>query len=138
MNAHTKARYDADPVLRAHVTRQSAEWARRNPEKRNAQKRRRYAARKLEDPEAFRRIGRRHDRRKKYGLTPEDFEAMWTAQGGRCALCREVPTGRVAVDHCHSTGRVRGILCTRCNVGIGNLRDDPDLLQRALDYLRAA
>jgi hypothetical protein len=58
-----------------------------------------------------------------------------TAQEGRCATC-----GRgdkiLCVDHNHSTGIVRGLLCHRCNLGIGFLQDNPDLTQRATDYLR--
>lgn len=62
---------------------------------------------------------------------------MLDAQGGGCAICGEGPGDRfhLVVDHDHQTSEVRGLLCTACNVGIGNLRDDPDLLRRALAYL---
>ena len=68
---------------------------------------------------------------------------MLEKQGGVCAICggsepKDAGTGhrrRFAVDHCHETGRVRGLLCVNCNSGIGKLKDSPDLLRRALDYL---
>lgn len=80
-----------------------------------------------------------------YGITPEQYEAMLTAQGGVCAICGQEertidprskrPYVRLPVDHCHTTGNVRGLLCHRCNRAIGLLGDDPELLRRAADYL---
>lgn len=76
----------------------------------------------------------------RYGLTLEDVDAMFDAQGGRCAICgTEAPGDRYKkfhVDHCHTTGKVRGMLCGQCNRGIGALGDDPDRVQRAADYLK--
>lgn len=66
-----------------------------------------------------------------------DFDRMLAEQGGRCAICgTEEPGSRQwNVDHCHETGRVRGLLCTACNTGIGHLRDDPGILLSAMTYL---
>lgn len=80
----------------------------------------------------------------KYGLTVEQLQQMIVAQGGRCAICRVefgVNTQRGEksgpnVDHCHDTGRVRGLLCHMCNKGLGHFGDDPDRLSDALTYLR--
>lgn len=73
-----------------------------------------------------------------YGITSEEYEAIYKAQGGRCAICRRA-TGarrRLAVDHDHETLLVRGLLCKTCNYKIlGHLRDDPEALRRAIDYL---
>jgi hypothetical protein len=74
--------------------------------------------------------------RNSYQMTTDDFDALLAAQGGTCAICQTVPD-RWHVDHDHSTGAVRGILCHLCNQGIGQLRDDPAIVARALDYLRA-
>lgn len=73
----------------------------------------------------------------KYGLTPKTWNALFESQGRRCAICRIEENGakRFHVDHCHDTGVVRGILCTKCNIGIGALRDDSDLVMRAFLYL---
>lgn len=64
------------------------------------------------------------------------FAALLAAQGGRCAICRRVVASKfLRVDHCHVTGVIRGLLCQRCNPGLGFFQEDPDLLNRALEYL---
>lgn len=72
--------------------------------------------------------------RKKYGITFEQYEVMYANQQGKCSICLK-HKDRLAVDHCHSTGVVRGLLCRVCNTAIGMLKDDPTLVERALDYL---
>lgn len=76
----------------------------------------------------------RHNMRYLHGLTPEGFAAMLIEQSGRCAICAE-PTTMPHVDHDHATGRIRGLLCQGCNLGIGHLQDDPARLRAAADYL---
>lgn len=75
-----------------------------------------------------------------YGISSEEYKALYASQGGRCAICRRA-TGaarRLAVDHNHKTGEVRGLLCKPCNrYGLGMFaRDDPEVFDRAADYLR--
>lgn len=75
---------------------------------------------------------------KTYGITSEDYNNMFIEQGGRCAICGKHQTEfkkRLAVDHCHDTGKVRGLLCDSCNNGIGKLKDDIQLLTNAIKYL---
>jgi hypothetical protein len=80
--------------------------------------------------------------RNKYGITVGDFAEMFERQGGGCAVCRceltSEPSKRntANVDHCHQTGKVRGLLCTFCNAAIGYLRDDPANAESAAAYLR--
>ena len=81
-------------------------------------------------PEERRRV-KLHQR---YGMTPEDFAEMVEMQGGRCAICESTST--LQVDHSHSHGRRRGLLCGNCNRGLGLFKDDPDHLERAAAYLR--
>ena len=85
--------------------------------------------------------GVRH-RKRKYGLTPEAYADLLASQGNRCAICDKAfnlsVLRSVAIDHDHVTGEVRGALCPLCNVAIGLLSDDPDRLERAAKYLRAA
>jgi hypothetical protein len=68
-----------------------------------------------------------------YGITPERYDLILAAQNGHCGMCPS--TSRLGVDHCHKTGRVRGILCRVCNVHLGGLGDDAEALQRGLKYL---
>lgn len=74
-----------------------------------------------------------------YGISVEEYNALFASQDGKCAICgTDQPGGRryrLAVDHCHDTGKVRGLLCNNCNLGLGKFNDDPDLLRKALAYL---
>lgn len=74
----------------------------------------------------------------KYGLTPAAYSAMLEGQNGVCAICGdECSTGRrLAVDHCHATGRIRGLLCARCNRAVGFVLDDPERAEAIAAYLR--
>ena len=73
----------------------------------------------------------------KFGITLDDLEEMDRQQGGRCKICGGVDDfQRLSIDHDHSTGKVRGLLCTKCNSGLGQFRDDPELLEAAAQYLR--
>jgi hypothetical protein len=85
---------------------------------------------------------------KKYGITLEEFEAWWIAQCGKCGICgidmrmplkkRGQPLDVVAVDHCHKTNKVRGLLCNACNKGLGMFNDNPYILDKARRYLNAS
>lgn len=68
-----------------------------------------------------------------YGLTEKEYNDLLDRQGHKCALCRKEK--RLQVDHCHKTGKVRGLLCSSCNTGIGRLGDDVDGLKAAIAYL---
>jgi len=82
----------------------------------------------------------KHNRKqglKKYGLDQEAFDKLLREQDGRCAICRKASDRTLHVDHDHVTGKVRGLLCTRCNPGLGYFQDDPALCRAAADYLEA-
>lgn len=75
---------------------------------------------------------------KRWGLTILDYERMLHDQNGGCAICGANPTTmkmRLAVDHDHKTGKIRGLLCASCNRGIGLLKEQPDVLRAAAQYL---
>ena len=76
---------------------------------------------------------------REYGLTIERYENLVAAQGGRCAICGAVTPGGgrhyLAIDHDHTSGKVRGLLCNNCNVGLGCFRDNPKVLRRAASYI---
>jgi hypothetical protein len=71
--------------------------------------------------------------RQRYGLSLDDLAAMKAAQGGVCAICGG--PGRLYVDHDHDSGRIRGLLCNRCNLAIGQFGDEPELLRQAARYV---
>lgn len=70
-----------------------------------------------------------------YGVTQEMFYDMLTDQNGRCKICCDEFVKEPHVDHCHSTGRVRGLLCSRCNTALGLARDSTEILTRMIAYL---
>lgn len=82
--------------------------------------------------------------RSTYGITLDEFDQLLADQGGVCAICGGMPPavegkhGQWNVDHDHATGRVRGILCSPCNIGIGQLGDSIERLLAAARYLEAA
>lgn len=85
---------------------------------------------------------RRRTLKSKYGLSTSDYDRMLEQQGGVCAICNREPTERnkagmvmLNVDHCHATGKVRGLLCPLCNRGLGMFGDCKELLERAAAYL---
>ncbi len=86
-------------------------------------------------------ISRRNRFKKSYGITPEQYDEMAAAQGGACRICGRLaapdPRKGLYVDHDHSTGRVRGLLCSQCNTALGLLNDDVALLAGAIEYLKA-
>lgn len=99
-----------------------------------SRKKQRYAS-----EEEIRRKNAAYSRLRSYGLTQQEFEAMREKQDGRCAICSArigLKKYDMNVDHCHDTGRVRGLLCTHCNRGLGGFSDDPGVLEKAIDYLR--
>lgn len=80
----------------------------------------------------------RAERLRRFGLTEDEYDLLVERQGGVCAICGLGPTTdgrRLAVDHDHHTGVIRGLLCTNCNVGIGNFGDNLEVLRKAIAYL---
>lgn len=114
-NEARKAKYAQDADMREAARAATKAWQQANPTKRKAQ------------------------RLKKYGIEPSDFLDMLAIQNGRCAICgHEDLTNRSffpVVDHCHQTGKVRGLLCMNCNRGLGKFKDDLNRLFTAIAYL---
>lgn len=111
-NAARRARYATCEATKAAKKAEAKAWHEANPEKRHAQ------------------------RLRKYGLTPAQFASMMVEQGSACAICKRADQGFPMIDHCHTTGRVRGLLCMQCNQGIGKLKDSETLLLSAIEYLK--
>lgn len=94
---------------------------------------------------ANRRRSATYQRRTRYGLTTDAYQSMLAGQLGLCASCEQPETSRtktgdsvksLSVDHDHETGKVRGLLCDRCNNLLGRAQDDPVILEAAARYLR--
>lgn len=89
----------------------------------------------VKNPEKFKRAAANVKRRGAYGLEPEDFDQIRVNQDNRCAVCREPFAETPNVDHCHLTGKIRGLLCHNCNRGLGLFKDRPIRLRAAAAYL---
>lgn len=126
--ARAKARY---PLVREEAIERSRQWRLDNIERFRENQRRMRAK-----PE-FKVKSRAGHLKRKYGITIEQYDAMLVAQGGGCAICQRPPSDSISlhVDHDHETGRIRGLLCFRCNNSLGDLEDSPQLLQAALRYI---
>lgn len=113
------------------------EYAEKNKEKIREWRSKAYQARKVAHAAAT----KRNTLKRLYGLTIEQWEAMFDSQGRVCAICGSADPGasntRFHTDHCHATGVVRGILCHACNTGIGKFKDSPALMRKAIQYLGA-
>ena len=124
------ARHAANPEPGRARARQ---WQRDNPDRVRAQR------------QAAKASGRRaaQDRRsylkRKYGITPEQYDEMFASQHGGCAICGRPPTPGISlhVDHNHETGAIRRLLCFLCNNLLGDANDDPSLLEKAAAYLHS-
>lgn len=109
-------------------SRRQLEWRKRNPGKFANTARRANARMKL----------------KRYGMSYEQYEEMQREQDGRCAICGERETTRnkldgtiraLHLDHCHATGKARALLCQRCNLAVGHVRDSPEICRKMAAYL---
>jgi Recombination endonuclease VII len=130
INERRRRRREADPAYRQKLL--AAAQAYRAANKEEISERRRHR----------RQTGPAHrDKRLRYnyGISLEEYDAMLARQGGVCAICKKKPDkGKVLfVDHCHVTGRVRGLLCGKCNSVLAFGCDDPDILRAAIAYLQA-
>lgn len=105
-------------------------WRTENPE----ENRRRKRQWKVNRPESYQRSMRRRGW-KKLGLDPDVIEPQYNAHDKKCDCCGE-ETDILYTDHCHSTDCFRGFLCSGCNIGLGQFKDNPARLQKAIEYLR--
>ena len=108
---------------------QCAAYGRNNRQKRNQ----RLREWRRSNPEAAKRGDRRDRLRRKYGLTEVGLSEIIKAQNGKCALCfRSV---ELVVDHCHKSGKVRSLLCHRCNISLGWIESHPGIIERIQQYV---
>ena len=100
---------------------------------------------KNKNPERSHQSQRGRNLKHKYGITLDEYKTMLDNQHGCCAICKVKENNALfganrtlnfAVDHCHTTGKVRGLLCNQCNRGLGMFKDDIKILVKALEYLQ--
>lgn len=120
--------------MRSRDAERALRWRLNNPEKYRAKVERQLAQRRNMDPTDRRRDNRNRMLKSRYGITLEQFDAALAAQDGVCKVCAS--TDDFHVDHDHSSGRVRGILCGPCNRMLGMARDDIAVLEAAIRYLK--
>ena len=76
----------------------------------------------------------------RFGITIDDYETMYSNQGGKCLCCGATASGlghRLAIDHCHNTGVIRGLLCKNCNVALGHLKEDKQIAKNLIKYIES-
>ena len=105
------------------TTKQNKAWRKVNPKKHRA---------------IVRRANHRNNLSKRFGITEAQFDELWSRCDGRCAICGDAESRdrRLSLDHDHETGELRGFLCSRCNLILGQVKDSPELLERAVVYLK--
>jgi Recombination endonuclease VII len=137
-NARDRQRYAEDPVYRAKRLAKNHEWHAANRDRINEERRKKYAT----DPDyrakllaASTKARRKNNLRRLYGMSLEDYEVKLRRQGGVCAGCKRKFKISLCVDHCHTTGLLRGLLCKGCNIGIGYLRDNPYVMRNCAGYV---
>jgi hypothetical protein len=89
--------------------------------------------------ELFKKKYKRNDLKRKFGITQEEYNIIYESQNGCCLICgshSNTHNKALAVDHNHTTGKIRGLLCAKCNQGLGLFRDDINILTKAIDYLQ--
>lgn len=124
------------PEARERNRLKNIEWRKNNPEK----YRKAVADWRIRNPEYEPGL----KLKSRYGITPDQYTELLSVQRGRCLICgneesaqnnRSKKTQKLAVDHCHATGKVRGLLCQDCNRGIAKFREDIARLRKAIAYL---
>ncbi len=127
-----KNKYRSDPEFRRKQLEKE-----KDPEYKIARKRQRDNPARREQRH-FARVARR------YGLTRPEYVSMWQDQDGKCKICSRALNHNTysdespQVDHCHTTGKVRGILCRGCNRGLGGFRDSAETMLAAIEYIKTS
>jgi hypothetical protein len=134
-----RARYASDPEYRARMLAKNKAYRDKHKDRISDYRRLRW---KSDDEYRERQLAGRRGKCKRwssikhsYGILQADYQALLDSQGGVCAICRRIPPDHLCIDHCHTTGRIRGLLCRKCNTGLGCYEDNPELMNMAINYL---
>ena len=93
---------------------------------------------RLSNPERAKKLANNSRLKSRYGITWDSYVTKLEEQGGICSICKLPPSGkrRIAVDHCHKTGKIRELLCTRCNASLGLMRENVEALTNMIKYIK--
>lgn len=133
--------YKDDATRKAYMKEYHAKWYEQHKEKRLKQIAEYTASKPKEWIQAK---GRRHHLKRRYNITPQEYETKLASQDYKCALCSKDASDNkrggkldpLHIDHCHISGKLRDLLCHQCNSGLGQFKDNIEILQKAIDYLR--
>jgi hypothetical protein len=118
MQEYNRKRYANDPEYRARKRKAASKWEQK------------------QDPIHMARLRRSALLKHRYGITPEEVDALFAKQNNKCAICYSLEPGAAwHVDHCHDKNHIRGILCQRCNMALGLFADSTAVLEAAIAYL---
>ena len=131
-NEKRKKRYAEDPEYRQKKLEYGRKYRAVHKAEINERNRRKWAT----DP-ALRAEVQRANLLRRFGMSWLEYQFRLVLQNGACAICKKRPKGLLCVDHCHVTGKVRGLLCNKCNSALGFYDDDPKRVQAGADYLTA-
>ena len=109
-------------------------WMDKNPERLKELRRIHYEKHKVK----IKAWHRDYKLRITYGITPKEWEELFLSQNSCCAICGNQDSNQWHTDHCHTTGKIRGILCRTCNPGLGLFKEDADILLKAAEYIKNA
>ena len=101
------------------TSKKSKDWQNQNPEKLPT----------LEEKRIY-------NRKKNFGISEEQYEQMLVDQNNQCAICKKEIGWEAAVDHCHTTNKVRGLLCRKCKLGLGGFKDNIETIRKAILYVK--
>jgi len=133
-NCYDKHLKEVNPAYKERQLANKREWYKKNSEEAKKKERERNRKRS-QDPNHKLKV-RRYTLKRQYGITIGEYEEMLAQQNNSCALCfRKQGKANFHVDHCHKTGRVRGILCHQCNWYLGTIEEDLAIMNRIKEYL---
>jgi hypothetical protein len=89
-----------------------------------------------ENPEKAKSASIATSRKIRFGISREDYQQMLVDQNNSCAICKKEIGWEAAVDHCHTTGKIRGLLCRKCNLGLGGFKDNIETIRKAIEYVK--
>ena len=111
-----KKEYDNRPENRERILSQKKEWRENNPDRVVVHK--------------------QNTRLKPYNLTEEEYKTKLIEQNYQCSICSTDITDKNHIDHCHKSGKVRGLLCRKCNIGLGMFNDNVECMEKAIEYVK--